>query len=248
MIPLLEQKIAYILYEAVTISVWGTTPPFIPLQCGLVGTTRVAPILHAMKQFTKLQLVHYRVAYFMSSFDEFRKGQYAAQNNQARRKYFLWNIDYNDCEGKDSGNYTVTMVTSRDQACDINSAGADTSFYEITQRLPNRQRITSDLKRLALSTIAQGAYSQGEVLWLSLDGSLEGKYVYQKLVYLDLKYLSICSSILGYDYVTTQSATLVISDRLDLNVLIAPTGAFDEFRRGGTTVCRGKGWIVGSAS
>ena len=64
------------------------------------------------------------------------------------------------------------------------------------------------------------AYSQGEILWLSLDGSLEGKYVYQKLVYLDLQYLSICSSILGYDYVTTKSATLVISDRLDLNVLI----------------------------
>ena len=83
-----------------------------------------------------------------------------------------------------------------------------------------------------------------EQLWLVTGGPLQGKYAYEKIIHLALAYLSRFSSVLGYSYVTTKSAVLLISDNLDLGVLIAPTGAFEAFRKGCNTQCTGQGWLV----
>ena len=89
------------------------------------------------------------------------------------------------------------------------------------------------------------AFDNREVLYVVTSGPLEGKYLYEKEIIQEPEYLKICSSILGYSYVNSKSNTLLISDKLDLNVLIAPNGGFETFKKGCTTICQGRAIIVG---
>ena len=66
----------------------------------------------------------------------------------------------------------------------------------------------------------------------------------QKLAtYLSAAYLKKCSSVLGYSYVTSKSAVLLIAEKLDLNTFIAPTGGYEVFKKSANTVCRGKAYM-----
>ena len=83
-----------------------------------------------------------------------------------------------------------------------------------------------------------------EPLYLATSGSLEGKFIYLKALFTQVAYLKKCSSILGYSYVRTSSDTLMIADKLDMNVLLSPTGAFEAFKRQASTICLGKAVVI----
>ena len=68
---------------------------------------------------------------------------------------------------------------------------------------------------------------------------MQGKYLYERIVNLQLGYLRKCSSELGYSYLSSKSATLLVSDKLDLQVMIASSGGFSTFKKSSTTDCRG---------
>ena len=74
-------------------------------------------------------------------------------------------------------------------------------------------------------------------------GPLEGKYLFFKTIYLSAAYLKKCSSVLGYSYVSSKSAVLLIADKLDLNIFIAPTGGYEVFKKSASTICKGKAYL-----
>ena len=86
------------------------------------------------------------------------------------------------------------------------------------------------------------AYFQSETLYLALSGLLEGKYIYLKNIGLQDAYLKKCSSVLGYSYVSTKSQSLLIAEKLDLNIFLVPTGAYEPFKRSASTICRGQAY------
>ena len=49
-----------------------------------------------------------------------------------------------------------------------------------------------------------------------------------------------CSSVLGQSVIVSKSADLLISDKLSPDVLINPSGAYEAFKKGCTTVCKGQ--------
>jgi hypothetical protein len=160
----------------------------------------------------------------------------------APRVNVLWNGHYDECEGKDAANYTLWGEFTEDLVADITQT--DLWDNQLVQCGPNGQRAVNLLRNLARSVLPAGAYTQVEALSLATTGPLQGKYVYEKVIHLALAYLSRFSSVLGYSYVTSKAANLLISDTLDLGVLIAPTGAYEAFKRGCNTQCRGRVWIV----
>ena len=87
------------------------------------------------------------------------------------------------------------------------------------------------------------AYEQLEGLFLVTYGPLQGKYIFLNTIYLSAAYLKKCSSVLGYSYVTSKSAVLLIADKLDLNTFIAPTGGYEVFKNSASTVCNGKAYL-----
>ena len=86
-------------------------------------------------------------------------------------------------------------------------------------------------------------FNQVETLWLATSGALAGRFIYQKIIHLSAAYLKKCSSILGYSYVASRSAVLLISQNLNLNVFLSPSGAFEAFKKYWTTICRGKAYM-----
>ncbi|CAG2170659.1 unnamed protein product, partial [Oppiella nova] len=181
------------------------------------------------------------------AYDAFRKGcttlaQYIVPHHvglPVTRQLFVGSIAYK-CNGKDGNNYTHIASYTRDASCTQGSGQGISN--DLVQCTGHGQYEVSELKVLAASGWDAGSgLTRFEALYLALSGPVEGKYVYERVVHLDEVHLSRCSSVLGYSYVTASSATLLISDSLDLSVLIAPTGAFDAFRTGCTTVCDGTG-------
>ena len=83
-----------------------------------------------------------------------------------------------------------------------------------------------------------------ENLSLATSGPLEGKYVFFRTRHQLRDYLKTCSSVLGYSYVTSKTAELLISDKLSPEVLINPKGAYEAFKKGCTTICKGQGILV----
>ena len=92
------------------------------------------------------------------------------------------------------------------------------------------------------------AYQQYEALYLAIGGVLDGKFLYEKVIYLSAAYLKKTSSLLGYSYVSSKSSVLLINEKLDLQVLISPIGGFEAFKRNCNTVCRGKSYLFWSKS
>ena len=93
------------------------------------------------------------------------------------------------------------------------------------------------LSNLSATYVADG-------LFLAVSGPLEGKFLLKRIILKAPAYLKICSSVLGYGYIPTLMAELLISEKLDLNVLTSPTGAYEPFKRSATTICKGRGWAV----
>ena len=88
------------------------------------------------------------------------------------------------------------------------------------------------------------AIEQIEALFLGTGGPLEGKYFYHKIILQAISYWKTCTSVLGYSYISTKSAVLLISQKLDLNVFLNPSGGFETFKRSATTNCKGMGYGV----
>jgi len=154
----------------------------------------------------------------------------------------LLHVQYEECEGKDGSNYTLWGEWTTDLNGDSRSIADED--HQLIQCDSTGGRQVNLMKQLARSDYPAGAYHQVEYLWLVISGPLQGKYVYHKYIILVLDYLKRYSSVLGYSYVTTKSASLLVNDRLDLSVLINPTGAYEVFRKGCNTQCRGRGWQV----
>jgi len=154
---------------------------------------------------------------------------------------FLGITNYNDCEGKDAANYT--LLQEQTSVCDESFSSTSPSS-QLVQCGPNGQRAVNSLVDLALSIYPAGAYQQSERLYFVNGGPLQGKYLYLKTIYLHYAYLKKCSSVLGYSYVTSKSAVMLINDKLDINVLISPTGGYEVFKKGCTTICNGARYIV----
>ncbi|CAG2107488.1 unnamed protein product, partial [Medioppia subpectinata] len=155
--------------------------------------------------------------------------------------------NYNECEGKDANHYTLvrtwTQALPYDQPNGGNTIGVGANDT-LTACPPNGPRVLYQLESLVNTTYPQGAYNQLENLYLvkSGCGPLQGKYVYLKSIVLQDVYLKVLSSQLGLGYTTTNTAVLLISDILNLNVFVSPVGAYDQFRKGCTTVCKGTGF------
>ena len=78
-----------------------------------------------------------------------------------------------------------------------------------------------------------------ESLLLATSGPLEGKYMYYKVRHIVGEYFKKCSSVLGLS-VIAGPCELLISDKLNPEVLINPSGAYEAFKKGCTTVCKGQ--------
>ena len=87
----------------------------------------------------------------------------------------------------------------------------------------------------------KSALTKAEAIFFAVYGPLQGKYIYFKLIFISELFLKKCSSVLGYSYVTTQVAEMLIADNLDVNVLLAPKDAIEVFKKGSKTYCRGLG-------
>ena len=151
----------------------------------------------------------------------------AALASPATELLSLTNLE--ECEGKDAANFS--LVTKRDGASESN---------DLLQCNQNGQKAVNSLRTLAQSRYPAGAYTQEDTLSLVTTGPLQGKYVYVKVIRLVEDYLKKRSSVLGYSYVTSKSAQLLINNNLDINVLISPTGGYESFKKGCNTICNGR--------
>ena len=79
---------------------------------------------------------------------------------------------------------------------------------------------------------------------LVTSGPLQGKFVYEWLEQLVKPYMKKCGSILGLSYAPTKNNIQLISDELNVNVLLSPNGGLKEFEKSVDTYCRGQGIIV----
>jgi len=79
---------------------------------------------------------------------------------------------------------------------------------------------------------------------LAIGGNLDGKYVYIKKQRTNLDYLEYLSSVLGAAFIQVQRLDVLVAEKLDLNVLIAPLGAFEPFKKTASTACSGGGWVA----
>ncbi|CAG2170540.1 unnamed protein product [Oppiella nova] len=173
--------------------------------------------------------------------DSSKLAQYIVANFRVLQ-LFVGSTDYT-CSGKDGNNFTHITTYSRDQAC--TPASEATISDNLVQNDGHGNTSIVSLQELTSSQYpADGGLARGDILYLAISGWLEGKYVYVKIVYLDEVHLKKCSSILGNSYVPSQTSQLLISDTLDLDVLINPAGAYDGFRTGCTTVCNGQGYYL----
>ena len=83
------------------------------------------------------------------------------------------------------------------------------------------------------------ADNSAESISLVINGPLEGKYVLLRFKDLVQDYLKKCSSVLGISAIISRNIELLISDKLSPEVLISPNGAYEAFKKGFTTVCKG---------
>ena len=84
-----------------------------------------------------------------------------------------------------------------------------------------------------------------EYLYFGLSGPLAGKYFMIRKVHPLRDYLKMCSSVLGYSYIVTKTAELLITDKLSPADLINPMGAYVAIKKGCTTICKGRYIAVG---
>ena len=84
------------------------------------------------------------------------------------------------------------------------------------------------------------AYTIVEVLYLATSGPLEEKYLFYRVRHLVRDYLKKCSSVLSISVIRSKSCELLISDKLSPKVLISSSGAYEAFKKGCTTVCKGQ--------
>ena len=68
--------------------------------------------------------------------------------------------------------------------------------------------------------------------------------MYIRRVRPDFDYLEYRSSVLGVAYLTIDSLTVLVSEKLDLNVIIAPGTDFEAFKKTASTICTARGWFV----
>ncbi|XP_054162177.1 uncharacterized protein LOC128960130 [Oppia nitens] len=156
---------------------------------------------------------------------------------------FLDIIHFNECEGKDASNYTLVHTYQNDVLPRTNKIRGNVDNL-VQGDSHHGQLANNQLRVLAHSTYPAGAFAQLETLWVAIAGPLEGKYLYEKTIILLQDYIKKRSSVLGYSYVTTKSSSLLINERLELQVLISPTGGYEVFKKGCTTICRGNGYTV----
>ena len=166
-------------------------------------------------------------------------------------------VNLNECEGKDSGNYTRVMTYEFSADC---SSGTVLKYNGIIETKANGEKSMIALSKLFWTEYPAGgkatyysrlnliffhpAYVIVDQLNLATSGSLEGKYIFVRTITLLRDYLKRCSSVLGQSYKGGKSYELLISDKLSPDVLINPSGAYEAFKKGCTTVCKGNLFVV----
>ena len=75
---------------------------------------------------------------------------------------------------------------------------------------------------------------------MATSGPLEGKFIFIRAKHLAADYLKKCSSVLGLSAIVSKSCDLLISDKLNPEDLINPNGAYEAFKKGCTTICKGQ--------
>ena len=158
------------------------------------------------------------------------------------------------CQGPDSNKYMLISQYSTDSSC--NAQSIQFNSETLTAGSVNNEKVVNHLQALGRGLYSQGGRyynlliqnltfkylanvdDEGLFFVQSGTGSLEGKYVFIRGNWLREDYLKKCSSLLGYSYVASKKMTLLIADKLDLNVFLTTSGAFEMF-----TVCTGHGYI-----
>ena len=172
------------------------------------------------------------------------------------------NIIFENCEGKDSSNYTLVATGTLSSDCMTITSAVD---YLVSCEKKGEKEVNGlhlimksqdpvggkIIKHIQLEESIDWinfnlAYHQIQSLFLVTYGPLQGKYVFLKVIYLSAAYLKKCSSVLGYSYVSSKSAVLLIVEKLDLNTFISPTGDYEILKKSATTMCKGKFYLFWS--
>ena len=80
-----------------------------------------------------------------------------------------------------------------------------------------------------------------DILYLGITGDLAGKFVFLHQSALVDAYLKKCSGVLGNSYAPFRYVDILIAEKLEPNVLIAPEGGYHAFKKIASTMCRSKG-------
>ena len=83
----------------------------------------------------------------------------------------------------------------------------------------------------------------GEGLNLITSGPLSGKYLYLRVIHPQYVTLRRCSSALGVSTITSSSVEIMLSDELDISVLISPSGTYNAFKNVACTHCNGIAYL-----
>lgn len=177
-------------------------------------------------------------------------------NGQSDLVPFLHVTNFERCQGSYESVDITALIAQRTGLCGGGPEGqvnlevlVQSSENCAKQSINNLQRLANQNKNgLALNIIwlffaqsLQFVQGQVETLWLVTSGPLQGRYVYRKLIYEHrASYLKKCSSLLGRNYITSRVHQILISDELDINVLIANNNQYEIFKRTASTVCDGQ--------
>ena len=89
-----------------------------------------------------------------------------------------------------------------------------------------------------LFLINTGSRVDEHALYLITSGPLEGSYVFVRAVYRSLYYVRVCSgSPLSAEYLRPDTSELIISDNLEIEMLLSPRGAYESFKALSNTFC-----------
>ena len=183
-----------------------------------------------------------------------RVGQVLSRLSLKKNSFVFVSIQ-NKCEGKDAIDFTTIGVLESDAQCSPNSVV--TTLNKIIANKDNGEKAVINISTLASSSYPAGgqllnwnfqlhhssfhlylAHIIYYFLVLATSGPIKGKYLFFKFRDLSIDYLKKCSSVLGQSYVPTEYEAL-ISDKLSPDVMISGN-PFEAFRKGCTTVCKGK--------